>query len=85
MVQNATLAKFAKLYKMDQALMMGAGAENMRTDQKSECITESSKATLTYDSTSSTCRYIRSIRGRCPSSTWFGDNDALGGRSYSSL
>ena len=35
MVQNATLAKFAKLYKMDQALVMGAGAENMRYDQKS--------------------------------------------------
>ncbi|KAK9895834.1 hypothetical protein P389DRAFT_195961 [Cystobasidium minutum MCA 4210] len=34
MVQNATLAKFAKLYKMDQALVMGAGAENMRNDQK---------------------------------------------------
>lgn len=36
LVQNATLAKFAKLYKMDQALVMGSGAENMRYDMKSK-------------------------------------------------
>lgn len=35
-VQNTTLAKFATMYKMDQALELGEGFERMRNDAKSE-------------------------------------------------
>lgn len=36
LVMNVTLAKFARMYKMDQALEVGPGAEWYRKDEKSE-------------------------------------------------
>jgi hypothetical protein len=40
-VQNTTLAKFARLYKMDQALELGPDSERLRNDAKSEPVAKS--------------------------------------------
>ena len=41
LVQNTTLAKFARLYKMDQALELGPDSERLRNDAKSEPVAKS--------------------------------------------